>query len=66
MLLGIGISLFMAATLSFTISFLVLNMAKRGWLVLDDKEMNILLIPFINLLGGGNSGNPTDHENQIK
>ena len=51
MLLGIGISLFMAASLSFTISFLVLNMAKRGWLVLDDKEMNILLIPFINLLG---------------
>lgn len=41
----------MAASLSFTISFLVLNMAKRGWLVLDDKEMNILLIPFINLLG---------------
>lgn len=51
MLLGIGISLFIAAALSFTISFLVLNMAKRGWLVLDEKEMNALLIPFINLLG---------------
>ena len=51
MLLGIGISLFIAAALSFTISFLVLNMAKRGWLVLDKKEMNALLIPFINLLG---------------
>lgn len=51
MLLGIGISLLMAAALSFTISFLVLNMAKRGWLVLDEKEMNALLIPFINLFG---------------
>lgn len=51
MLLGIGISLLIAAALSFTISFLVLNMAKRGWLVLDEKEMNALLIPFINLLG---------------
>jgi hypothetical protein len=51
MLLGIGISLLIAATLSFAISFLVLNMAKRGWLVLDEKEMNALLIPFINLLG---------------
>lgn len=51
MLLGIGISLFIAAALSFTISFLVLNMAKRGWLVLDEKEMNVLLIPFINLFG---------------
>lgn len=40
MLLGIGISLFMAAALSFTISFLVLNMAKRGWLVLDEKDRN--------------------------
>lgn len=49
MLLEIGISLFIAAALSFTISFLVLNMAKRGWLVLDEKEMNALLIPFINL-----------------
>ena len=51
MLLGIGISLFIAAALSFTISFLVLNMAKRGWLVLDEKEMNALLIPLINLFG---------------
>ena len=51
MLLGIGISLFIAAALSFTISFLVLNMAKRGWLVLDEKEMNALLIAFINLFG---------------
>lgn len=51
MLLGIGISLLIAAALSFAISFLVLNMAKRGWLVLDEKEMNALLIPFINLLG---------------
>lgn len=51
MLLGIGISLFIAAALSFAISFLVLNMAKRGWLVLDEKEMNVLLIPFINLAG---------------
>lgn len=51
MLLGIGISLFIAAALSFTISFLVLNMAKRGWLVLDEKEMNALLIPFISLFG---------------
>lgn len=51
MLLGIGISLLIAAALSFAISFLVLNMAKRGWLVLDDREMNALLIPFINLLG---------------
>lgn len=51
MLLGIGISLLIAAALSFTISFLVLNMAKRGWLVLDEREMNALLIPFINLLG---------------
>lgn len=41
----------MAAALSFTISFLVLNMAKRGWLVLDEREMNVLLIPFINLFG---------------
>ena len=51
MLLGIGISLFIAAILSFTISFLVMYMARRGWLVLDDKEINILLIPFINLFG---------------
>lgn len=51
MLLGIGISLLIAAALSFAISFLVLNMAKRGWLVLDEKEMNVLLIPFINLFG---------------
>lgn len=51
MLLGIGISLLIAAALSFTISFLILNMAKRGWLVLDEKEMNVLLIPFINLFG---------------
>ena len=51
MLLGIGISLSIAAALSFAISFLVLNMAKRGWLVLDEKEMNVLLIPFINILG---------------
>lgn len=51
MLLGIEISLFMAAALSFAISFLVLNMAKRGWLVLSEKEINVLLIPFINLLG---------------
>lgn len=51
MLLGIGISLLIAAALSFAISFLVLNMAKRGWLVLDEREMNALLIPFINLLG---------------
>lgn len=51
MLLGVGISLLIAAALSFTISFLVLNMAKRGWLVLDEREMNALLIPFINLLG---------------
>lgn len=51
MLLGIGISLLIAAALSFTISFLVLNMAKRGWLVLDEREMNVLLIPFINLFG---------------
>lgn len=51
MLLGIGISLLIAAVLSFAISFLVLNMAKRGWLVLDEREMNVLLIPFINLLG---------------
>lgn len=51
MLLGIGISLFIAAALSFTVSFLVLNMAKRGWLVLDEKEMNALLIPLINLFG---------------
>lgn len=43
--------MFIAAALSFTISFLVLNMAKRGWLVLDEKEMNALLIPFINLFG---------------
>lgn len=51
MLLGIGISLFIAATLSFTISFLVMYMARKGWLVLDDKEINVLLIPFINLFG---------------
>lgn len=51
MLLVIGISLFIAALLSFAISFLVLGMAKRGWLVLDDKELNVLLIPFINLIG---------------
>lgn len=51
MLLGIGISLFLIAVLSFAISFLVMNMARKGWLVLDDKEMNILLIPFINLVG---------------
>lgn len=51
MLLAIGISLFIAALLSFAISFLVLGMAKRGWLVLDEKEMNALLIPFINLFG---------------
>ena len=51
MLLGLGISLLIAAALSFAISFLILNMAKRGWLVLDEKEINALLIPFINLLG---------------
>lgn len=51
MLFVIGISLFIAALLSFAISFLVLGMAKRGWLVLDDKELNVLLIPFINLVG---------------
>lgn len=51
MLLVIGISLFIAALLSFAISFLVLGMAKRGWLILDDKELNVLLIPFINLVG---------------
>lgn len=51
MLLVIGISLFIAALLSFAISFLVLGMAKRGWLILDDKELNVLPIPFINLVG---------------
>lgn len=51
MLLGIGISLLIAAALSFAVSFLVLNMAKRGWLVLDEKEINVLLIPLINLFG---------------
>ena len=43
--------MFIAALLSFAISFLVLGMAKRGWLILDDKELNVLLIPFINLVG---------------